>query len=328
MPAIKKARPLASLAAAILALAAILSLESYSLAQGETKLVRLTYSIAPDAITTIAKDRGDLEKELNSQGIKVEWVGPFPNHAPTIQAVVGETADFSFGGTTTVGFAAILAGSPLVYTQYYDYTPRTSAILAIKPEIKTVKDLVGKSVANNRSGIGETLLTAALEQSGIDRSEVKFAYMNPPDGAMALASGAVDAWVMWSPEVDLARVTNNAHDVFLEKDLPSPLDYSGFVARREWVEQNPDLVRAVNKAFQNVGAWISDHPEELEKILRETWKYDESLSPYFVSISKKFIFRAPDDQKFLDDFQKSVDWLTEKKVLPGAIDVRQLLLQP
>ncbi len=50
------------------------------------------YGSLPD----IAKHRGVFEKTLAAKGIKVEWIGPFPNHAPSIQAVVGGSADFGF----------------------------------------------------------------------------------------------------------------------------------------------------------------------------------------------------------------------------------------
>jgi ABC-type nitrate/sulfonate/bicarbonate transport system substrate-binding protein len=54
--------------------------------------VRLTYGSI-----SVPKSRGVLEKTLKDHGITVEWVGPFPNHAPSMQAVVGGSADFSFG---------------------------------------------------------------------------------------------------------------------------------------------------------------------------------------------------------------------------------------
>ena len=66
------------------------------------------YGSLPD----IAKQRGVFEKTLAAKGIKVEWIGPFPNHAPSIQAVVGGSADFGFWGSTTPALAAMLAGSP------------------------------------------------------------------------------------------------------------------------------------------------------------------------------------------------------------------------
>src|SRR4030088_139190 len=122
--------------------------------------VRLTY-----ATISVPKSRGVVEKNLKDRGITVEWVGPFPNHAPTIQAVVGGSADFSFGGSTTPALAAILAGSPLVFSLFAAVAPRTTAIIAKDSSgINSVSDLAGKSVAVNRSGVAEFLLVAALEK--------------------------------------------------------------------------------------------------------------------------------------------------------------------
>ena len=85
-----------------------------------TDLVRLTWGLS--GLNLIAKERGEFEKVLAKDGIKVEWLGPFPNHAPTLQAVTGGSADFSFGGSTTPALAAIIAGSPLVISIYVGFT--------------------------------------------------------------------------------------------------------------------------------------------------------------------------------------------------------------
>ena len=194
-----------------------------------TDKVRLTWGLS--GLNLIAKERGEFEKLLAKDGIKVEWLGPFPNHAPTLQAVTGGSADFSFGGSTTPALAAIIAGSPLVFTQFVVYEPRTTAIIAKDDSgINRVEDLVGKSVAVNRSGLGEFLLVAALEKHKVDRSQVKFVYLNPPDAAPALASGKVDAWAMWSPGVDIAKLEYRAHDIFLEgRDLDFQIDYTSYL---------------------------------------------------------------------------------------------------
>jgi hypothetical protein len=52
-----------------------------------TDTVRLTWGLS--GLNLIAKERGEFEKDLARDGIKVEWLGPFPNHAPTLQAVTG-----------------------------------------------------------------------------------------------------------------------------------------------------------------------------------------------------------------------------------------------
>ncbi len=121
-----------------------------------TDTVRLTWGYG--GLTLIAKERGVFEQRLAQQGIKVEWLGPFPNHAPTLQAVAGGSADFSFGGSTTPALAALIAGAPLVFAEFVNYEPRTTAIIALDGSgINTVEDLAGKSVAVNRSGLGEFL---------------------------------------------------------------------------------------------------------------------------------------------------------------------------
>src|SRR6195256_4953837 len=117
-----------------------------------TDKVRLTWGLS--GLNLIAKERGEFEKLLAKDGIKVEWIGPFPNHAPTIQAVVGGSADFSFGGSTTPALAAILAGSPLVFSLFAVVEPRTTAIIVKDGSgINSVPDLLGKTVAVNRSGV-------------------------------------------------------------------------------------------------------------------------------------------------------------------------------
>src|SRR3981081_1114528 len=113
-------RFLGSAAFGIGALAGVdLSETAWSGAGRITDTVRLTWGLS--GLNLIAKERGEFEKALVIDGIKVEWLGPFPNHAPTLQAVTRGRADFSFGGSTTPALAAIIAGSPLLFIQLFFY---------------------------------------------------------------------------------------------------------------------------------------------------------------------------------------------------------------
>lgn len=292
-----------------------------------TDTVRLTWGLS--GLNLIAKERGEFEKLLAKDGIKVEWLGPFPNHAPTLQAVTGGTADFSFGGSTTPALAAIIAGSPLVFTQFVVYEPRTTAIIARDDSgINKVEDLVGKSVAVNRSGLGEFLLVAALEKHKVDRSKVKFVYLNPPDAAPALASGKVDAWSMWSPGVDIARLDYKAHDIFLEgRDLEFQIDYTSYLTTRKFATENPALVRAVNEAFRAEGKWISENSKDAEYIAQKAGKYSDQIRDQFIVLNRKYRHFSVNDKQFVTDLQKAADWLVERKVLPEPVKVADHLAQ-
>lgn len=287
-----------------------------------TDTLRLTWGHF--GLTYLARQRGELEKRLKANaGINVEWIGPFPNHAPTLQAVTSGSADYGFGGSTTPALAAILAGSPLVFAQFLIYEPRSTAVIAKAGSgINKVEDLIGKSVAVNRSGLGEFLLVAALEKHNIDRSNVNFVYLNPPDAGPALAAGKVDAWSMWSPGVDIARVANNAHDVFLEeRDLDFQIDFSTYVTRRDFAEKNPDLVRAFATAISEEAAWANANNAEAEDIAFKGLKYSEAVRDHFLSLKRTYRTYAATDEAFLNRFQSAAGWLTERKVLPAAITV-------
>jgi sulfonate transport system substrate-binding protein len=321
-------RFLGTAAASIGALAGLdIGEPAWSAAGRTTDVVRLTWGLS--GLNLIAKERGGFEKVLAKDGIKVEWLGPFPNHAPTLQAVTGGSADFSFGGSTTPALAAIIAGSPLVFTQFVVYEPRTTAIIARDDSgINKVEDLVGKSVAVNRSGLGEFLLVAALEKHRVDRSAVKFVYLNPPDAAPALASGKVDAWSMWSPGVDIARLEYKAHDIFLEgRDLEFQIDYTSYLTTRKFATDNPALVRAVNDAFRAEGKWISENSKDAEYIAQKAGKYSDQVRDQFIAMNRQYRYFPVNDEKFLSELQRAADWLVERKVLPEPVKVTDHLAQ-
>lgn len=292
-----------------------------------TDTVRLAWG--KGGLPGIARTRGEFEKTLARDGIKVQWIGPFPNHAPSLQAVTGGSADFGFGGSTTPALAAMIAGSPLVFTQFAVVEPRSTAIIAKDGSgIAKVSDLVGKTVAVNRSGLGEFLLVAALEKHGIARDKVNFVYLNPPDAGPAFAQGKVDAWSMWSPGVDIARVEYKAHDVFFEgRDLEFLIDFNSYVTHRKFAEENADIVRAVNAAYRAEGEWISKNPREAERLVQQDAGYSDAVRDSLIKLARRWEFHGADDARFIATFQGAADWLAARKILPQKVQVSDYIVK-
>lgn len=311
----------AGLALGVAASGIILPSRAVAQSKSATDVARVGFGRG--GLTLVARQRGEFEKRLNDQGIKVEWVGPFPNHAPSLQAVVGGSADFGFWGSTTPALAAIIAGSPLVFTNFDIYNPRSTAIIAKKDSgINSIKDLKGKKVAVNRSGLGEFVLVAALEKHGLGRQDVEFVYLNPPDAAPAFGQGKVDAWSMWSPGVDIARHQYNAHDLFFEgRDLERLIDYESLVTQRSFAENNPALVRAVIDAYHAEGKWISANSLAAETLAQREGKYDDAVRDHLVGYNRQYQFFEGNDPAFLQQFQQAADWLAERKILPKRVVV-------
>ncbi|KAF1044108.1 MAG: putative aliphatic sulfonates-binding protein [Herbaspirillum frisingense] len=291
-----------------------------------TDTVRLAWG--KGGLPGIARTRGEFEKTLAKDGIKVQWIGPFPNHAPSLQAVTGGSADFGFGGSTTPALAAMIAGSPLVFTQFAVVEPRSTAIIAKDGSgIDKVTDLVGKTVAVNRSGLGEFLLVAALEKHGIARDKVKFVYLNPPDAGPAFAQDKVDAWSMWSPGVDIARVEYKAHDVFFEgRDLEFLIDFNSYVTHRKFAQENGDIVRAVNAAYRTEGEWITRNTREAEILVQRDAGYSDAVRDSLIRLQRRWEFHGAADAKFIATFQGAADWLSERKILPQKVKVTDYIV--
>ena len=295
-----------------------------SQSSGQTQTVRLGYGSS--GLTLYAKTRGVFEPALKAKGIDVEWVGPFPNHAPSLQAVTGNSADFSFGGSSTPALAAIIGGSPLVFTSLVLSDPRTTSIIVLPDSgINKVADLVGKKVAINRSGLGEFLLIAALEKYQVPRDQVEFVYLNPPDAAPAFAQGKVDAWSMWSGPLEIAEVQYGAKPIFIEgKEMTKEqrIDVSSFLVRDEYASKNADVIRAVLDAYKVEAAWASSNPKEVTDLLAKQAGWPPAVVEKIAGYKTQSTFIAPDDTAVFD-LQRAADWLAEHKVLPDKITVSE-----
>jgi sulfonate transport system substrate-binding protein len=305
----------------ILAAAALLPLAACSRERQESaagrKRVRLTYGLI-----SVPKARGVFEQTLREQGIDVEWLGPFPNHAPTLQAVATGSADFSFGGSSTPAAQAILSGSRLVYVAWSVTTPRTTSIITLpSSKINSIPELVGKTVAVNKAGVAEFLLVAALEKYAVPRERVKVVYLNPPDAAPAFASGQIDAWAIWTGPLEMAEVSYGAKRIFEEgKELDYQIDFGTYLVREEYAHSEPDTIRAVVRAYQAEAAWAAAHHAEAQAYGYKLSKYPAAvvarLDSHPVTTTWNFI-----DPRGISELQRGADWLSKRGVLSGHLDV-------
>jgi sulfonate transport system substrate-binding protein len=279
--------------------------------------VRLTYSSS-----SVPKMRGVFERTLAADGIGVEWIGPFPNHAPTLQAVSTGTADFSFGGSSTPAAQALLSGAKLTIVSWMTTQPRTTSILVLpSSKITDVPGLAGKTVAVNKAGVAEFLLVAALEKYRVPRERVTVVYLNPPDAAAAFAAGKIDAWAIWSGPMEVAEVQHGAQRIFEEgKELDFQVDFGTYLVRDEFAEREPDLIRKVIRAHQTEVEWTNTHFAEATALGRQVSKYPQAVVDRIIAEPRTSDLRFIDDEG-LAKLQRGADWLSERKIISGRLDV-------
>jgi len=297
-------------------------------ASAAPKTIRLITS--DGGIPLFAQSRGVFEKSLKEKNITVEWVGPFGAHAPALQAVTGGSADLTFGGSSTVAMAGILGGSPFVFTGILSSDPRVTAIIANpKSGIKTVKDLVGKKVAANRSGLGEFILIAALEKYGIARDQVEIAYLNPPDAAPAFAQGQIDAWSIFGSAREVAELEYGGVPIFIEGKELKPedqIDVQSYIALDGYVKANPEVIQSVIEGYKAEAAWANANTDEAVTLSAKKAKWSPALVERYKSYKTQYTISLINDE-IVAKLQRAADWLTAHKVLPNKIEIAQHVVE-
>jgi sulfonate transport system substrate-binding protein len=241
---------------------------------------------------------------------------------PPLQAVATNTADFSFGGSSTPADQAILSGARLKFVSWTVTSPKTTSIIVLPASgITHVADLAGKRVAVNKAGVAEFLLVAALEKYGVPRDAVSVSYLNPPDAAPAFASGQVDAWSIWTGPLEYAEVRYGARTIFEHgKELDKDIDYSTYLVREEYAQREADTIRKVIRAYRTELEWSNDH-------IAEAWALNNQVTKYPAAVVDKIVAKKTKSQlSFLDDegiarLQEGADWLSQRKVISGAIRI-------
>ena len=212
----------------------------------------------------LLKSRSDeLDKRLLQQSAKADWK-EFKHGPALLEGIKAKEVDVGYVGETPPVFAQ--SGEvDFVYVASDPPAPKAEAVIVRKDS--PIKDLAGlrsKKIAVNRGSNVHYLLLKALESVKLTFKDVEVVYLAPGDARPAFDSGKVDAWVIWDPflaAADLAGARTLASGDGL---VANRLFY---VARREFAEKHPELLRITLEEFNNLSSWESKNPEEASKIL-------------------------------------------------------------
>jgi NitT/TauT family transport system substrate-binding protein len=135
--------------------------------------------------------------------------------------------------------------------------------------IQTPAQLAGKTIAVNAlKGVGEVMIRAALKKSGVDPNSVNLVATPFPAMRTALNNGQIDAF--WAPEPFVTQGLSLDGDRVVMAPGPVLGRYfpgGCYVARDDWVAQNPQLAKAFQTAMNQSLAYAQAHPEEIIPLL-------------------------------------------------------------
>jgi sulfonate transport system substrate-binding protein len=280
-------------------------------------------------VLAVGKKDGSLAAALAAAGAKVEWTGTAGPFAPAALEMSANELDFAQGSITSAVTA--LAATPafkLFAEQEPDRIGEGILVPANSP-IKSVQDLIGKTVAVNKGGTGEYLLRKALAAANIPTSKVTFVYLSPPETAPVLNSGKVDAWATWN-QYSVAEVgLDNARFVATGAQIGSQ-NYSVWAVRTGFAQKYPKIVAAFYNYLHTEGLKLVADPNEFINVF--TTAGPEALNSAEVTFDAKdsaaLGTTEPISPTVTSQFQNVANFFSSEGVTKSAITVAPYIIQP
>lgn len=299
--------------------AAALSFGAITQAQAET--LRIGYQKYGTLV--LLKAKGTLEKRLAAKGIDVKWT-EFPGGPQLLEGLNVGSIDFGVTGETPPVFAQA-AGADLLYVAYEPAAPNSEAILVPKDSpIQSVQALKGKKVALNKGSNVHYLLVRALEDAGLEYSDVQTVFLPPADARAAFERGSVDAWVIWDPYQAAAEQQLQARTLRDGKGIVD--NHQFYLATKPYAQANPQVITALVEELRAVGEWSKANPEDVTRQVAPLLGLPADIT--LISMKRQgygALFLTPE---VAASQQKIADTFHQLKLIPKPLSIKDVVWTP
>jgi len=191
----------------------------------------------------LTQDKGFFKDE----GLDV-LVVMFNAGATNLQAVIGGDVQIMAGG---VPETVLARASGVDVKNFWAISNLMPFQIYGNRSMKTLKEAKGKKFAISRFGsLSEFLTRSALRHSGVDPKDVTMLQIGAtPARFTTLASGIVDATILWFPVTERAKAVG-MNKLFDLKDLYPNWTNVGFVAREAWLAKEKEQAVKFLRAYQ------------------------------------------------------------------------------
>lgn len=281
------------------------------------KIIKLDYAYyAPTSL--IVKDQKLLEKALPNTEIK--WVFSQGSNR-SLEYLNSDSSNFA----STAGLAAVLSranGSP-IKTVYIQSQPEWTALVVGKDStIKSLKELKGKKIAATKGTDPFLFTLQALDSAGLNKRDVQLVHLQHPDGRTALERGQVDAWAGLDPLMAAAQIQSGARLIYRNVNFNS---YGVLSVKEDFAKQNPEVVEAVIRVYEQARKWALANPEKTAEILAKESKLPLTVAK--LQLSRTNLNQNIPSEKQIQALKRSGNILIEEQLVRKGTNVNQVIDQ-
>ena len=228
------------------------------------------------------------QKFFEAEGIALDWVD-LNSGTAQIAAVMGDSAQMAPLGMEHMVLAADEGGDLIAFAALFDVYPhslvlskdglRKSGIVTSMSVDEKISRLKGLTIGiSGAGGSTDVMLRNMLRLRGMDpdRDVQILPVGGPPTMLAALSRGQTDGVLQSSP-VDMVAEARGYGTVIIDpfvdvipelRDVP----FSGLLARRAYIQKNPEVIAAAARAIAKAIKFAKEHPDPTH----------ESVKPYII----------------------------------------------
>lgn len=199
---------------------------------------------------------------FEKQGVNAS-VKMFNNYSDGMNALTAGNID-AYILSYSDAMSPYISGADFKIVMIEDYSAGSDG-LVVKPEIKSLEELKGKTVATEIGTVDHMFLNKCLEAAGLSESDIQLTNMSIGDAGNAFIAGQVDAAVVWDPSLSMAV---DAGGVVLS----STTDYPGLIpavmaVNGDVLTNRRDDVKKVMMAwFDSLDGYENNHDEFVKSV--------------------------------------------------------------
>lgn len=208
---------------------------------------------------TLAKEAGLFEKN----GLAVE-IGKIPQKDRHLAVASG---DIQCAATTVETFMIWNAnGVPIKQLFQLDMSHGADG-MAVRNDVESIADLKGKTVAASAPGTSPYFVLAwMLDANGLSLDDVTVVNLEPAPAAQAFVAGQNDAAMTYEPYLSTVRDNPDAGKI-IATTLDYPIVMDTFGCTPEFIEANPDAVKALAQSYYDALEMIESDKDEAYRIM-------------------------------------------------------------
>mgnify|MGYP003312370260 FL=1 len=266
---------------------------------------------------------------LDAAGVKINWVS-FESGVKMSAAMASGDVQLSVSQGVPPFVVATSAGQDLqILDVAVSYADNDNCVVRSDLEIdkNSTGELAGKKVAVPLGTAAHYGFLKQMSHFGVDVGSMEVVDMDPPDGAAAIAQGAVDMFCGWGGSLRRALEHGNVLLTGAEKTDLGILVFDVTSGPADWVAENSDLVAKFLKITADANEmWAdeSNHAKMLPAIAKDAGMDEEATA----STMATFTFPTVGDQLSgawlggaAQEFMKGVaDVFVEANSIDGALD--------